>query len=374
MPSNDGRRRDNPLFNHRKLKLGTFSTNLEHGCSMTDIEGVLRISWDATLRLAHLANEMEFEAIVPVGRWKGFGGKVDFNGAGFECFTWAAGVGASVDYSAIFSTSHITTIHPLMAAKQATTIDHITGGRFILNLVTGWNPPEMEMFGGTMAEHDVRYEIAEEWLQVVKRLWTAEEPFDHAGKYYQIKQGIVRPRPLQRPHPPVMCAGGSPTGHRFAARFCDVAFININPEDLDDTRRRVEALRSLAKDEFGRDIQIWVNCYVVVRDSEQEAKEFLRYYVDERGDWEGATNLVATLGINSGMLTPTTLETIKRHIIGGWGGHPLVGTASQVVDQLAQLSNFLGVDGVILSWADYEAGMVRFRDEVMPLLEQAGLR
>lgn len=316
----DRRRRGNPLFSQRKLKLGTFSTNLEHGCAMTDVEGVLRISWDATLRLAQLADEMEFEAIVPVGRWKGFGGKVDFNGAGFESFTWAAGIGASVDYPAIFSTSHITTIHPLMAAKQATTIDHITGGRFVLNLVTGWNPPEMEMFGGTMAEHDTRYQIAEEWLHVVKRLWTEEEPFDHQGEFYQLKQGVVRPRPLQRPHPPVMCAGGSPTGHRFAARHCDVAFININPDDLAETRGRVESLRRLAREEFSRELQIWVNCYVVVRDSEKEAREFLHYYIDERGDWEGAANLVATLGVNSGMLSPAALKTFTRHVIGGWGG------------------------------------------------------
>src|SRR3546814_6724447 len=62
--------------------------------------------------------------------------------------------------------SHISTIHPLMAAKQAASIDHISGGRFVLNVVTGWNRPEMEMFGVAMADHDTRYDMAAEWIEI----------------------------------------------------------------------------------------------------------------------------------------------------------------------------------------------------------------
>jgi dimethylsulfone monooxygenase len=117
------RRKTNPLFNDRKLKLGTFCTNLDYGCAMSTIDGTLRISWPNTLTLAKIADEMELEAIVPVARWRGFGGKINFNGPGFETYSWAAGLGASTQYSAVFATSHLTTVHPLMAAKQATTID-----------------------------------------------------------------------------------------------------------------------------------------------------------------------------------------------------------------------------------------------------------
>ena len=147
----------NPLYGDRKLKLGTFGTNLDRGCSISTIDGVLEIDWPNTLTLAKIADEMEFEALVPVGRWKGFGGVTNFNGPGFECFSWAAGIGASTRHSAVFSTSHVLTVHPIMAAKQATTIDHITGGRFALNVVTGWHRPEMEMFGAPLLDHDDRY-------------------------------------------------------------------------------------------------------------------------------------------------------------------------------------------------------------------------
>ena len=148
------RSKTNPVFNDRKLKLGTFGTNLDRGCAISTIDGVLEINWPNTLELARISEEMEFEALVPIGRWHGFGGATNFNGPGFECFSWASAIGASTRYSGIFATSHVPTIHPIMAAKQATTIDHVTGGRFALNIVTGWNKPEIEMFGSPMMEHN----------------------------------------------------------------------------------------------------------------------------------------------------------------------------------------------------------------------------
>ena len=74
----------NPLFNDRKLKLGTFCSNLSYGCAISTIDGTLKAEWPSTLALAQMADQMQMEAIVPVGRWKGFGGTTNFNGAGFE--------------------------------------------------------------------------------------------------------------------------------------------------------------------------------------------------------------------------------------------------------------------------------------------------
>ena len=68
---------DQSGFNHRKLKLGTFQTNLDYGCVMADVEGRLKISWPNTVALAKLGDAMEFEALVPVARWRGFGGKLN---------------------------------------------------------------------------------------------------------------------------------------------------------------------------------------------------------------------------------------------------------------------------------------------------------
>ena len=200
-PAEDTRRKTNPVFNDRKLKLGTFGTNLDRGCAISTIDGVLEINWPNTLELAKTSEAMEFEALVPIGRWHGFGGVTNFNGPGFECFSWAAAIGASTRYSGIFATSHVPTIHPVMAAKQAATIDHVTGGRFALNIVTGWNRPEIEMFGSPLMEHNDRYDCAAEWLHIMKELWTRDEPFDFTGRFYTIKKGYLEPKPIQRRAP-----------------------------------------------------------------------------------------------------------------------------------------------------------------------------
>ena len=218
------RRATNPLFNDRKLKLGTFCTNLSGGCAITTMPGTLDVTWPNTLRLAQIADEMEFEALVPVGRWKGFGGETNFNGAGFECFSWAAGMAASTKYPAIFATSHVPMYHPALAAKQATVIDHISNGRHAINIVGGWNQGELDMFGAHMQDHEGRYVMAAEWIEIMIGLWTCEDEFSYEGKYYQIKKGALAPKPVQRPYPAIMNAGGSQQGQHFSAKYSDIAF------------------------------------------------------------------------------------------------------------------------------------------------------
>jgi FMNH2-dependent dimethyl sulfone monooxygenase len=367
------RRSGNPLYGERKLKLGTFGTNLDRGCAISTIDGVLEINWPNTLTLAKLADEMEFEALVPVGRWKGFGGVTNFNGPGFETFSWAAGVGALTQNSTVFATSHVLTVHPIMAAKQATTIDHITGGRFALNVVTGWHRPEMEMFGARMLDHDDRYGLAVEWLEIIQRLWTAEEEFDYDGKHFKIAKGYLQPKPLQKPFPPVMNAGSSETGRDYAAKYCDIAFVNTNRGDFESNKALIEGYRKHAREEYGRELQIWSTTYIVQSETEQEAKDYRDDYIHRKGDWEAATNLIDTMGLNSQGRSPELLEKMKTHFIGGWGGYPLVGTKEQVVDGLAMLSR-LGLDGVVVSWPRYIEDMRNFQRVTLPLIKQAGLR
>jgi alkanesulfonate monooxygenase SsuD/methylene tetrahydromethanopterin reductase-like flavin-dependent oxidoreductase (luciferase family) len=213
------RRETNPAFSSRKLKLGTFQTNLDSGCVMSDLDGRLDITWPNTIALAKLAEEMEFEALVPVARWHGFGGATNPQGPGFEAYTWAAGIAASTSKPGVFATSHISLNHPIVAAKQSTVIDHISGGRYALNIVTGWNQPEIDMFGNPMMGHAERYACAEEWFSIVKRLWTEDDMFDHEGRFYKITKGYLQPKPIQAPYPAVMSAGASERGREFAANM-----------------------------------------------------------------------------------------------------------------------------------------------------------
>jgi FMNH2-dependent dimethyl sulfone monooxygenase len=363
----------NPLFNDRKLKLGTFCSNLSHGCAISSVEGVLEANWPSTLALAQMGDAMQFEALVPVGRWKGFGGTTNFNGAGFESFSWASAIGASTKHPSIFATSHVPTIHPVMAAKQSTTIDHVTGGRFSLNVVTGWYKPEIEMFGEDQLEHDTRYDRAIEWLEIIKLLWTREDEFDYEGKYYRIKKGWLQPKPIQKPYPVVMNAGGSDKGRHYAAKYCDVAFIVLQSHKFEDVREHVSRYRDFARKEYGREIQVWTNAYIVQGETEADAKKFFDYYVHEKGDWVAVDNLTRTLGINAQTMPPDVALALKAHFIAGWAGYPIVGTKEKVVDELAMLSR-AGFDGVILSWAKFVEQMREFQEVTYPLVVQAGLR
>jgi alkanesulfonate monooxygenase SsuD/methylene tetrahydromethanopterin reductase-like flavin-dependent oxidoreductase (luciferase family) len=363
----------NPLFNERALKLGSFSTNLSGGGTISKMAGLLKAEWPATLQLARLADDMQFEAIVPVGRWKGFGGETNFNGEGFEVFSWAAGLSSATNYSSVFATSHIPTVHPLFAAKQAAAIDHIGHGRFTLNLVTGWYSPEMAMFGITLLDHDSRYEMAEEWVQIATRLWTDPEPFDFSGRFYQMKQAELAPKPIQRPRPPLMSAAGSDRGRRFAAQYCDICFIAPESHDIAQLKAKVDKYRIYARDEFGRDIQVWSNAYVFHGDSEADGKALWHHCVEEQGDRPGVQNMLDVMGVTSQLVPPPVLAFLKQHFIAGWAGYPLVGGKEQIAEGLALLKK-AGFDGILLTWPRWVEGMTRFRDEVMPLLTQAGLR
>jgi alkanesulfonate monooxygenase SsuD/methylene tetrahydromethanopterin reductase-like flavin-dependent oxidoreductase (luciferase family) len=367
------RRSINPALNDRKLKLGTFQSNLDYGCLMADIEGRLKISWPNTVALARLADDMEFEAILPVARWRGFGGKLNPAGPGFETYTWASGVAASTANAGVVATSHCSINHPIVAAKQGAVIDHIANGRFILNIVTGWNKPEIDMFGAEMLPHDERYEMAEEWLAIVKRLWTEDDEFDHAGKYYRINKGYLQPKPIQKPYPVIMNAGGSERGRHFACKHCDLAFTALGAPSFEQNKAQVDAYRKLAREEYGREVAVWTSANIIQAETEAEARRFSDYIVHEKGDWEAVTFALDTLGLNAKTFSPEAIKHLKELFIAGWGGYPLIGTREQVVDGLKMLSA-MGLDGVLLSWPRFEDGMREFKTVTYPLLVQAGLR
>jgi dimethylsulfone monooxygenase len=367
------RRLTNPLFNANKMKLGIFGGNVSNGCAVTTAPEALKTSWQNSRFIARLADEAGLEAIVPVARWKGFGGPSNFNGTCFETYAWAAGLAEATQHTAVFSTSHVPTVHPIMAAKQGTTIDHISDGRFALNIVCGWFEPELEMFGAPIMEHDRRYEYAQEWLDVLKMLWTREDEFDFEGRFFKITKGFHQPKPVQQPFPAIMNAGGSPVGQRWAARNADMGFVLLQQHDYEGARRQVDHLKGLARDEFDREIGVWASAYVVCRPTEQEARDFLNWYVVELGDDEAVNNIARVLGLQSGVLPPEAMEAFKFHFKAGWGGYPLVGTPQQITDELTTLSR-VGLDGVLLSWLNYQDEGPAFMQEVLPLMEQAGLR
>lgn len=363
----------NALYGPNKLKLGIFGANLGGGCVATQAPRGLPATWPANLEIAQLADAADFEALVPVARWKGFGGPTNFSGDSFETYTWAAGLGAQTKRITPFATSHVPTIHPIVAAKQASTIDHITEGRFALNVVCGWFANEFAMFGRPMMDHETRYDYAEEWVEIVRRLWTEHDEWDFEGRYFRIERGFLEPKPLQQPHPPIMNAGRSGTGNRFAARFADIVFTSFWESGHTGAGGAVRQLRKLAHEEFQREIQVWSTAFVVCRPTEREARDAVREVVEERGDWVAIDNLAQAIRMDDPNVPPDVMRARKARLMAGYGSYPLVGTPGQIVQELLRLSAD-GIDGLALTWVDYATELRQFIADILPLMRQAGLR
>src|SRR6476620_2457935 len=207
-----------------RLKLGLFGANCSSGRAVTKVPERWSGTWPDCLRLARMADSAGIDFMLPIGRWKGYGGETDFHGTTLETVTWAAGLLASTERITVFGTVHAPLFHPVIAAKEFVTADHIGEGRFGINLVVGWNEGEFDMFGVTQREHDGRYDYAQEWLDVIKRAWSDADAFDFNGRFLQLKAVRAHPKPYGNTHPIIMNAGRSPIGQAFALRNCDAFF------------------------------------------------------------------------------------------------------------------------------------------------------
>jgi FMNH2-dependent dimethyl sulfone monooxygenase len=357
----------NPLYNSNRMKLGTFATNTV-GSVHTVAPDRWNPTWENSLRVAKAADAAGFEAQLALARWKSVTpGSIDHRGGiVLDPFTWAAGIAMATSYSAVFATSHAPMVHPLIVAKQGATIDQISGGRFGLNVVGGWNRPEFEMFGLELLQHDARYDYLDEWLEVLGKLWAATEEFDYEGKYLHLKGAMSRPQPIQRPHPVIINAGVSRRGQRFACQHADFCFVapTLGKTEIEDYRR-------LAREEFGREVGIWTQAPIAQRRTRQEAEDFLNYFAVQHEDKATVDAWAAGIAKESRSLKNEATHFSRLQIAAG--GNPMVGSAIDIADQITALSE-LGIDGILLSWFDFDDGVKRFAEEVMPLLEKRGLR
>jgi alkanesulfonate monooxygenase SsuD/methylene tetrahydromethanopterin reductase-like flavin-dependent oxidoreductase (luciferase family) len=364
------RRTTNPLLGDQRMKLGLFGTNCSYGLVMSHVDSSYRVTWEHTKEIAQRADAIGIDALIPIARWKGFGGTTNFNGNCFETYTWAAAIAEATERIAVGATSHLPTVHPIVAAKAATTIDHISGGRFVLNLVMGWVPPEMEMFGGEQREHDERYAFGQEWIDYTNRLWSEEGSFEVDGTYFHGRLVEAYPKPHQAPRPVLINAGNSAAGIEFSARNVDINFASL--DTLENTRAYTDKLKAKARDEYGREIKVMTYGLLVCRDTEAEAKRDFQRVLDE-GDWGAAGNVIKIAGSGASESFDHAVRKMQERFIAGWAGYPIVGTPEQVTEELGKL-NEAGMDGMIFGLVDYNEELKHFGAEVMPLLEQAGLR
>lgn len=171
-----------------------------------------------------------------------------------ECFTTLAAVAASTGRVRLVPLVAVIPFRaPAMLAKMTSTIDHISGGRLIAGLGSGWFGDEFKAYGyGAMSDGE-RIERMDEAIKVLKAMWTEEEP-SYRGRYYAIDQAYNFPKPVQQPHPPIMIGGAGKKVLRIAAQQADIVnLVSSAPAanrqgrfDKTALRQRLEMLREFA--------------------------------------------------------------------------------------------------------------------------------
>ena len=360
------------MYNTNKLKIGLFGSNCSSGRAVTKVPERWSGSWPDNLRLARMADEAGIDFLLPIGRWKGYGGDTDYQGATLETITWAAGLLASTKRITVFGTVHAPLFNPVIAAKEMVTADHIGEGRFGLNIVVGWNEGEFEMFGVEQREHEDRYDYAQEWIDAITLIWSDQEDFDFQRKYFNMKGVRGKPKPFGGTRPLMMNAGSSPTGQAFAIRNCDAFFLQASRVSLDETAQRVSGVQRLAK-ESGRDIGCYTVGVITCRPTRKEAEDYYHYSVVEHADWSAVDGILGLKDI-SPQTVPMQEYLLKRNQYAqGMGGLPIVGDPDFVARQLADLSQ-AGLTGIGVSLVNYADELPFFCDEVLPRLARMGVR
>src|SRR6476620_7049543 len=174
------------MYNANRLKIGLFGANCSSGRAVTAVPERWSGRWADNLKLAQMADAAGLDFLLPIARWEGYGGDTDYPGATLATLTWASGLLASTKRITVFGTVHAPLFNPVIAAKEIVTADHIGEGRFGLNIVVGWNEGEFAMFGVEQRDHEKRYEFAQEWLDVVKTIWSPKQDFDFDGHYLKL--------------------------------------------------------------------------------------------------------------------------------------------------------------------------------------------
>ncbi|WP_157667160.1 LLM class flavin-dependent oxidoreductase [Acidovorax sp. T1] len=361
-------------FLRRRLSIGLFLPTMSGGGSghYPSALDLYAPTWDYNLECAARVDELGWDFIFPVGRWRGDGGDTHFQDFQLDVVSLTSGLAARTKRCMVFTTWHVLYgYHPMHVAKIGAGIDHVSGGRWGLNVVAGFKPSEVKMFGLPFVDREERYEMADEFVSMVKQLWDTEAPIDLDGKYYRGEDCIVLPGPVQDPRPLIINAGQSSEGFAFATRHADVVFIQggsgSKSDDVQAVGEVVQRVRAVAA-EKGRTLKVLLPVVLLARDTEEEALE-LRQRILDHADYEAAQNMLNVLTSGSALWAAHTLEPVVL----GLGGFKLIGTPEKVADTLEQLSN-VGVDGVQIILFDYKNDIEYFAKRIQPLLDERGLR
>ena len=267
-------------------------------------------------------------------------------------------------------------ISPTVAARQAATLDRLSGGRALFNLVTGGDPEELAG-DGLFLTHEERYQASVEFTRIWRRVLEGET-VDYDGQHISVKGAKLLYPPIQQPRPPLYFGGSSDAAHDLAARQVDAYLTWGEPpaavaEKFADIRRRAA--------QQGRQVRLGVRLHVIVRETNEEAwadaERLISKLTDEdiaraqagyaRMDSVGQSRMAALHGGRRDRLEVAPNLWAGVGLVRGGAGTALVGDAQTVADRIKEYAD-LGIDTFVLSGYPHLEEAYRFAELVFPLL------
>jgi len=285
------------------------------------------------------------------------------DGDALEAWSTAAALAAVTEKIEIMTAVRPIYHNPAVTAKMAANIDHISKGRFTLNIVSGWWAEEAKQYGGEFTEHDERYDRTSEFVEILKGLWENDE-FSYKGKFYEIENTKLEPKPVQKPNPILYAGGESEKGKQVITSLCDAYILHGHkPEEaqvkIDDMKER---RKNAGKEPFH---SIGMAAYVICRDTEEEAQAELNRIttVDDMSGYAGFEDFTSKSKLEQKI-------QLQDYSVSNRGLRPnLIGTPEQIAKQIIEFEK-AGVDLLMLQSSPQLEELERFSKEVMPKVEE----
>jgi FMNH2-dependent dimethyl sulfone monooxygenase len=332
--------------------------------------------FDYNAALTKRAEQLGFDLVFGLAQWTskdGYGGTSKYREDSLDSFIAVAALSPITDCILLISTVHVLfgPWHPLHLAKFGATLDHISGGRWGINVVTGYAPSKARMFGGEQIDHDRRYEMAGEFTDILNRLWGETEDLTLRGKFWSVENAFVTPKPRYG-RPILVNATGSPAGIAYAAAHSDLVFITSPAgHEIDAALAALPAHNAVIKaagTERGRELRTIINPMIVCRETDREARQYHAAILDA-ADHGAVEGFVAHQ--RSGDAVAWKAHGDKHRALGG--NIQIIGSPEHVVDKLVGLKR-AGCDGIQVAFFDFAPDLEFFGEAVLPLMHQAALR
>lgn len=349
------------------MQVGVFVPINNNGWLISTTSPQYMPSFDLNKQIALSAEKHGLDFLLSMIKLRGFGGKSEFWEYGLESFTLMSGLAAVTERIKIYATCPTLIIPPAFAARMCNTIDSISHGRFGLNLITGWQPPEYTQMGLWPGEEHFRnrYAMLGEYARILRELWETGRS-DFKGDYYAMDDCLVRPQPTGDMK--IICAGSSDAGLAFSARWADYAFClgkGVNtPTAFAFNNERLARFTA----ETGREVQVFVLVMVIAAETDGEAQAKWQLYND--GVDLDAIAWLADQGAKDTVNTDTNVRQLAApegavNINMG----TLVGSYETVARMLDEMAEVPGTGGVLLTFDDFVEGVEAFGTRIQPLMK-----